>query len=173
MVMDQTLGKPVRALQTFLRQISFRDSDIPRIIPDGVFGATTEESVFAFRTKYGPQPPSGEVDFATWQRILEVYDEMVFVESTPSAVNLYPADHVIRAGSDSKHILPIQAMTAVLAKTYPQLGDGTVSGIHDDASTESVKRLQKLLGLPQSGTVDRTFWEEFVRFYEANAFLEE
>ena len=172
MILDTQLGRPVYALQTLLRRIAVSDPALPVIIPDGIFGSETTESVIAFRTKYGPHPPVGEVDYETWLRILEVHDEFAALEQIPSTAVLYPAGHIIRAGDESKHILPIQAMTAVLAETYPQLRGGTVSGIHDEDSVEAVKKLQKLFGLPVNGTVDPVFWEEFVRFYEANAFLD-
>jgi len=168
LIIDPTLGKPVRNLQSFLRRISAGDSDIPPVIPDGIFGAQTEASVIAFREKYGPPPAVGEVDYDTWLRIVEVHDDIVFLERIPATVNLFPAGHVIPPGGDSVHLPPIQGMIASLSRQFPQLGTGAMSGIHDDASVDAVKKLQKLFGLPQSGSIDRAFWEQFVPFYETH-----
>ncbi len=169
MIVNDSLGRPVQNVQTFLRRISAADGDIPVVVPDGIFGEATEDAVIAFRDKYGPPPPIGEVDFDTWNRLLTVYDDIAFVAAPPTAVAIYPMEGVIRPGEESVYLLPIQGMLAALTQSFPQLGYTTVTGVHDEASVEAVKKLQKLFGLPQSGTIDKAFWEELVPFYEANA----
>ncbi len=42
------VNKPIRNAQHFLRRISY-DNDIPRIIPDGIFGAQTQNAVMEFQ----------------------------------------------------------------------------------------------------------------------------
>ena len=47
----------VRELQKYLYFISLRDPDIPKIVPDGIYGKMTEEAVSAFQKKAGlPEP---------------------------------------------------------------------------------------------------------------------
>jgi len=168
MITDVTLGRPIQSIQTLLRRISASDTDIPPVIPDGIFGEQTEASVIAFRTKYGPQPPSGEIDYETWLQIIAVHDDIVFAQASPQAINLFPEDLVITPGSNSVHLLPIQGMLAVLADTFPQFSSGTISGIHDDGSVQTIKQLQKIFGIPENGTIDKTFWRQFVPFYETH-----
>ena len=169
MIIDPTLGQPIRSLQTFLRRIAVSDPDIPRVIPDGIYGEQTEASVIAFRTKYGPQPPVGEVDYATWLRIVEVYDDILFAEEEPETGG---SPLVIRAGSESPVLIPLQGIIAALSLRYPQLGDILPTGIHDADSVTAVKKLQRIFGLPQSGTIDRAFREALDRFYAASSSIE-
>ena len=65
MIVEDMTGMSVMGLQEMLRTISFWLEDIPSVIPDGIFGPKTKDSVTAFQTVYGLKP-TGEVDSQTW-----------------------------------------------------------------------------------------------------------
>ncbi len=167
MIRDETLGRPIRNVQGFLRYIANFDTDIPPIIPDGVYGEQTEASVFAFQRKYGISP-TGEVNYETWEKIVEVYDEISFIQEEPRKISVYPSsDFVIMPNDENLHLHSIQGIFATLSRMLPQLSYDTANGVHDESSQLTVKRLQRIFGLPQTGIIDRTFWERLVPFYES------
>ena len=66
-----TGGTPVRNLQNMLREISLFYNNIPLIIPDGIFGERTTETVRAFQEAYS-LPATGEVDLITFEEIVRI-----------------------------------------------------------------------------------------------------
>ena len=62
----------VMELQNYLRTISRFRNNIPLIIPDGIFGPETTDTVKAFQAAYN-LPQTGVVDFATWYKISHIY----------------------------------------------------------------------------------------------------
>ncbi len=167
MIRDETLGRPIRNIQGFLRYIANTDTDIPPVIPDGVYGEQTEASVYAFQIKYGLSA-TGQVNYETWQKIIEVYDEILFVQEKPTTVSVFPsADFIAFPGDESLHLHSIQGLFATLSRTLPQLGYDTATGVHDEESVDTVRKLQRIFGTPQTGIIDRTFWEQFVLFFES------
>lgn len=67
------LGAPIYSLQTMLRAISAVRPQVLPLIPDGVYGANTYGSVLSFQQAFG-LPQTGVTDYATWVRIVEVYN---------------------------------------------------------------------------------------------------
>ena len=57
--------KAIMELQQKLYDVSKVQKDIPPVIPDGIFGDETEESVKAFQRKFGFSE-TGRVDFELW-----------------------------------------------------------------------------------------------------------
>ena len=62
----------VMELQQYLRTIARFRHNIPLIIPDGVFGPETTDTVKAFQAAYN-LPQTGIVDEATWDAIYREY----------------------------------------------------------------------------------------------------
>lgn len=73
-------GPDVYIMQQFLLFISTVISDIPSLIPNGVFGPETTEAVAAFQNLYGIEP-SGIIDENTWNEIVRVYRQLRFSET--------------------------------------------------------------------------------------------
>ncbi len=65
-------GDKVRQMQEQLNVIAGAYPAIPRITADGVFGPNTANAVRVFQSVFG-LPVSGEVDYATWYKISEIY----------------------------------------------------------------------------------------------------
>lgn len=65
-------GEPVRTIQTFLNRISQNYPAIPKLALDGIYGPGTANSVRTFQRVFN-LPQTGEVDFATWYAISNIY----------------------------------------------------------------------------------------------------
>lgn len=65
-------GDKVRQMQEQLNIIAGAYPAIPRIAADGVFGPATANAVRVFQSVFG-LPATGEVDYATWYKISEIY----------------------------------------------------------------------------------------------------
>lgn len=66
---------PIRTMQEYLRFISKNIEEIDSVIPDGIFGKETEKAVFSFQ-RYFDLPETGEIDYATWEMIVFVYQQL-------------------------------------------------------------------------------------------------
>ena len=162
------LGQPVRSAQTFLREIANQFDEMPKVIPDGIYGAQTEASVRWFQNFRG-LPVTGVIDKRTWDTLLEDYLILLSEREPPVCVNLLPKDFdVILPGEENLHLHPIQAMMKNMSLKFDTVSDLDITGVHDEASVNSVKSLQKILGKEESGAIDKAFWNDLVAMYESN-----
>lgn len=67
-----TSGQKVQQVQEQLDAIATVYSSIPGVLPDGIYGPGTAESVRIFQSIFG-LPQTGVVDFATWYKISHIY----------------------------------------------------------------------------------------------------
>lgn len=65
-------GDKVRMLQEQLTAISKAYPAIPAVVPDGIYGPNTRESVEIFQEVFG-LPVTGVVDYRTWYKISQIY----------------------------------------------------------------------------------------------------
>ena len=65
-------GEDVRTIQLQLNRISENFPALPKVRSDGVYGRETEEAVRTFQSIFH-LPQTGEVDFATWYSISNIY----------------------------------------------------------------------------------------------------
>lgn len=68
-------GNDVRLIQERLNFIAIYYSDIPSIVADGIYGPSTERAVLAFQQMLG-LTPDGIVGLNTWDKIMQVFDEL-------------------------------------------------------------------------------------------------
>ncbi|MBR2343056.1 MAG: peptidoglycan-binding protein [Clostridia bacterium] len=71
-------GNDVRALQEYLNYISNTYPNIPRVNVDGDFGPSTAAAVRAFKEEFNLPGNPERVDAATWNAIINVYDDLYF-----------------------------------------------------------------------------------------------
>ncbi|MBQ7792411.1 MAG: peptidoglycan-binding protein, partial [Clostridia bacterium] len=83
------LGQPIRSVQTYLREIGNKYSEMPNIIPDGIYGPETEASVRWFQEFVG-LPVTGIVDKRTWDTILEEYFTLLAEREPPVCIRILP-----------------------------------------------------------------------------------
>ncbi len=165
------LGQPIRSAQTFLREIGQKYEDMPTVIPDGIYGEQTEASVRWFQNFRG-LPVTGVIDKQTWDTLLEDYLFLLSEREPPVCINLLPKNFdVILPNDESIHLHPIQAILKNLASQFGSVSDLEITGVHDEASVNSVKSLQKILGKEETGTIDKDFWKDLSAVYETHILL--
>ena len=148
------VGEPIRSLQTFLRRIAQDNTKIPLIIPDGIYNEQTKNAVTEFQSFYG-LPVTGETDFETWKKIIEIYDSIPYVVHLPDIRCLFPGNNYkIIENQTADCLYLIQAMLFVLANRFPHLGTVEISGTHTPDSVAITKKIQALNGIPESGVID-------------------
>lgn len=67
-----TSGSKVRQIQEQLNAVASVYTAIPTLVPDGIFGERTRESVREFQSVFG-LPATGVVDYRTWYKISQIY----------------------------------------------------------------------------------------------------
>lgn len=153
-----SVGQPIRSLQNLLRIISFHYSDIPPIIPDGLYGSQTAESVRQFQKKFD-FPVTGEVDHETWNKIVEIYSRIKSFEPRP--ISPYTGANLVLGHGHSHPVMYIiQAMLRALADEYINIQAPPFSGVNDSDTVSAVKYLQRLCGIPDDGIINSLFWNE-------------
>lgn len=163
--LEPLLGEPVRSLQTFLREIS-RVRDIPRVVPDGIFGSETKNAVESFQTLY-LLPVTGEVDLVTWNKIIEVYDEALAETLPPQRLLIFPEEtYVIDIGSEDEYLFVIQGAIKGIANNVENVPDVDVTGVHDEKSLQAVKSIQKISGIEENGVIDKATVNAITDLYE-------
>ena len=68
---DEQKRQHILELQAYLHGISHQ-SQLPHLIPDGVYGENTANAVRLFQQQ-NQLPPTGETDTATWNAIAQAY----------------------------------------------------------------------------------------------------
>lgn len=160
------VGRPIYNAQEFLRVIAQSNESLSPIVADGIFGVETERAVRVFQTEYN-LPQTGEIDNATWDKIIEVYTETK-IYTTPVMTSLFPSpDHKIREGDRADFHYPIQAMIFALSKRFDNIDEfDEISNLHQGGVVNTTKQLQLLMGLDCNGELDIKCWNMLSRLYE-------
>lgn len=160
-------GRPIYNMQEFLRVIAMFDSDIPVLIPDGIFGTQTETVVRIFQKKYD-LPETGEVDNNTWDMIIEVYEKVKVYMIPPSSTQMFPeSTYIIREGDSGDFMYPIQAMMYVISKKFSNIPECQITGTHTHNNCEATKKIQECFGKKNcNGEIDVYCWQLISRLYE-------
>ena len=152
-------GRPIRSLQTMLRVIGQQREQNITLIPDGIYGRQTMEAVSRFQRSAGI-PVTGTADLATWEAIVEEYDEALIYVSEAQLVDVVlNANQVIRRGEDHPHVYLLQSMLIVISQAFGSIPAPAVTGILDIATAESLGAFQSLNGLPVTGELDKKTWK--------------
>lgn len=154
----------IMELQKYLHGISLFNNKIPLIIPDGFYGKETALAVRAFQREYG-LPETGNTDFATWNKIVDVYRELL--SSEPIAYDIFPSStYTLRQGDSGLLVYILEAMLDNIADYYDNMPSVKVDGVFGEDTAEAVRRFQSRTGLPQNGSVDSNTWNVLARTSE-------
>lgn len=160
-------GQPVRSLQNMLNQLAIHNSTLTRLAVDGIFGERTLEAVMVFQREYH-LPVNGVVDLDTWDAIREAYFKAELLYGTPPALNVLPSGtYTATEGDESEPLLIVQAMFVSLNKVTTNFIPCKISGCNDGETPNNIREIQRLAGLPVTGTLDRSTWSYMVQLYQA------
>lgn len=159
-------NRPIRSLQTFLREIARANANITSVIPDGLYGNQTEQAVRDFQKEYG-LPETGETDLYTWEKVIAVYEELECVRDQSRSIEMIPSCRGgCHSGESGYHIFGIQGMLIALGHRFDNIDIIEMSGNMDQATTDVIKMLQKLSLLDATGDLDISTWNAIARLYE-------
>lgn len=166
---ESFVRQPIRSLQTMLRVLAEDDTALPTVVPDGIYGPTTMQSVSTFQRKYG-LPVTGVVNQQTWDAIVNVYEpaQVRIDKAEPIEIILDPGQ-ILRYGDSSPYIYLLQAMLTQLANDHSAIEQPGNSGVIDESTAAALKGFQKLSGLTQTGELDKITWKHLVKQYTLNA----
>ena len=158
-------GPNVVVLQVALNRISQNYPAIPKIAGvDGIFGSRTEASVRAFQQIFG-LTADGIVGRATWYEIVRLYTAVTALSELRSqgqqfyAINWAPPGS-LQVGDSGEKVRHLQYMLSVLSTYISGIPPLSVDGIYGQGTRASVLAAQRRFGLPETGVVDDTTWDE-------------
>lgn len=141
-------GDDVRELQARLKQIQWY---APKIT--GTYDAVTVDAVTGFQGKRG-LPQTGEVDKATWERLVDMTREPTDDEMHNRIV---AGPTIIGPGDSGDEVRELQARLS-------QIGwfSGEITPNYGDETRQAVAGFQTKRGLPSTGEVDQRTWDRLV-----------
>ena len=157
----------VRALQRYLRHLSYFHEEIGEVPLDGIFDRDTAEALRAFQALEG-LPQTGKADPETWERLVAAYEASVVSKRAPERMAYFPQipeNYAVEVGDAQFLVAVIQNALHELSTVYEGLDDVPQSGVYDAATAEAVKAFQAVYGLPATGAVDRTTWNALADAY--------
>lgn len=160
-----SVGPNVVVIQTELNRISQNYPAIPKVSAvDGIFGAATENSITAFQKIFNLNP-DGVVGPATWYALVRLYTAVTSLSELRSQGQRFYTiawnkGRPLVPGDRGIQVEHLQYMLRVLAAYISQIPSVAVDGIYGSASRSAVLAAQDYFGLPQTGTVDLTTWDE-------------
>ncbi|MBR4102021.1 MAG: peptidoglycan-binding protein [Oscillospiraceae bacterium] len=154
---DFQRSEHISEIQRYLHDISYFDAGIPRIVPDSIYGEETAQAVRSFQQRYGLLV-NGEVNPATWERIVEVYLRLAGTPALPLEVFPREVGRILDTGDEGFAVLVLQAILLSLTQRFPNLPKVAITGKYSEETATAVTAFQELSGLPPTGFVDRPTW---------------
>lgn len=166
---ESFVGQSIRGLQTMLRVIAEADGNIPTLVPDGIYGQSTMNSVSTFQRLYG-LPVTGITDQPTWERIVEVYEPaLVRIGKAQPIEIIFDPDQVFRLGDRSPYLYLLQGMLLALSDEYGTINPPDSTGYLDASTSAALAAFQALAGLPPTGELDRITWKYLAHHFTLHA----
>ena len=168
-----SFGREVAIIQQELNRIADNYPAIPRIENvDGIFSADTEAAVKAFQ-KIFRLTEDGVVGNATWYRIKYIYNNVkglgeLFSEGIAPEELENPFEAFWKGGDYGVWVRLIQYYVRALSCYYDLTPRIELTGRFGPETTEAVKKLEAIYGLPQDGIVDVQTWGRFYQDYRQN-----
>ena len=166
-------GNNVRAIQFYLRVLSYFIPQVPQIAVDGIFGPATENAVKSFQSYVGLNP-DGIVGRATWNAIINQYDGIEKNLQTQYAItSLLPAPgYSLTIGSRGDDVRLLQENINTIARSNPSVPTVPVDGIYGEQTANAVRQIQRLDGLDPTGSVGPLTWNAIIsRIFDISRFI--
>lgn len=156
-------GTEVRIIQYYLAIISYFDDRIPQVIIDGEYDQNTVDGVMAFQQVYGLEP-TGVLDRATWNRIIQAYDDTlasVSPEILEESIEIYPGRY-LTLGMTGEDVRQYQQFLQEASTRHSFIPPVAVTGTFDEATEEATRAVQARYNLPGDGAVGPLTWDRVV-----------
>lgn len=163
-------GPNVEIIQQSLNRISQFYPAIPKIYPvDSVFGEQTENAVKKFQSIFN-LTPDGVVGKATWYKLVFLFVGIRrLAELESDGVSLFGLSleypDAISEGNRGEKVYILQYFLSILAEFYTDIPFVEITGVFGPETKNAVLALQKQAGLPETGVVDDTTWNDIYRPY--------
>lgn len=159
------VGIGVQVLNYVLQAISYFDNDLPLLRVNSVFNDNTKTMVINFQNKYG-LPANGEVDATTWNKIIEVYENII--RNIPKEYAQYEDElfqgRILALGMEGDDVRIIQRFLLKICQKFKNIPGVRVSGIFDDLMEKSVMKIQSLYNEPITGVIEPVTWYNIVEY---------
>ena len=138
---------------------------IPKVpVVDGIFGTQTENALIAFQQIFNLDP-DGVVGPATWYALVRLYTAVTSLSELRSQGQRFytiawNSGRPIQQGDRGIRVEHLQYMLRVLSSFISSIPQVEVDGIFGPATRNAVVATQRYFGLPQTGSVDLTTWDE-------------
>ena len=159
-------GEKVREMQSYLAEIA-KYYNIPSILPDGIFGNITKQTVIEFQRLFGLDA-DGIVGVNTWDMIYNVYKklERKNIRETYIYSSDYPG-YVLKEYLISDDIKWLQTYLNAIAKFYKEVPTIAVDGIYRKRTRNAVSSFQRLFGLSPTGEIGYNDWNKLISVYKS------
>lgn len=160
-------GIYIRLLHYLLRSIAYFDNDIPYFenIDTSIFGENTVKMVLAFQKKYN-LPQTGVVDKFTWVKLIDEYNKLI--NAIPSNYLEYEDEffggRIMTLGTKGEDVRRLQKVLLKICREKGNIPGVRVTGEFDSLTEQSVKELQKMLQLPETGAVGAVVWYDILEY---------
>lgn len=168
--MRQNNKEATAMLQTYLRQLSYHDSDIPPVVIDGIFDSKTRDALRIFQRKNN-LTPTGKADITTFDLLYQKYLDSLSEFGLPEPLSIFPVrpdGFYFGLGAEGFPVGVIQYILRELSGIY-DIGGVEVSGNYDDLTSRAVALFQEKNRLFPTGRVDKTTWNLLAE--QSNALL--
>lgn len=161
-------GEGVLQVQYYLSYIALFVPTVIEAALDGSYGPATANAVRSFQRTYGLEE-TGVVDRATWDRMENVYFEIVSeidYEFFGGRILPYPG-RVLREGIEGNDVRVLQEYLNYISTSYPDIPRVNVDGVFGPSTAEQVRSFKSLFDIP--GTPDRVnapAWNAIASIYD-------
>ena len=162
-------GIEVEYIHYFLDAIAFLDNDIPRLPLDSIYNDNSITMVKAFQEKYN-LPVTGVFTYSDWIILRKAYDEILTsipMEYKDYVSELYP-DYFLVKGMSGDDVRRLQKFLLLICKYDKSIPGVKVSGIFDDLTEKSVKKIQDDYDFDINGIVGPLLWRKIVELSKRN-----
>lgn len=149
-------GRFVALAQFMLSYISLFYDGISSAGLDGIFGAVTESAVRNFQSAFG-LPVTGIITSEDWEKIFEVYNEVLETVTPSLGEQAYPGEP-LRRGSSGEAVRLMQEYLNRIAVNYPVIPTIEADGVFGPATEQAVEAFQRRFFLEPTGVIDAITW---------------
>ena len=151
----------IQEITELLYRIAQRDSRIPAVVPSDEFTPEVSLAVRAFQEANG-LPVTGEINTETWEKIVSAFHSLT---DAPVPLIVFPTGNFVLQQGDSGDLVGfVQMLLRLLSRRYRNLPELSPTDSYDAQTADAVRKFQQIAGLPETGILDRTTWNQLAAF---------